>query len=1600
MGLWSILRPKSSIRSELKSGASRELGAQQDLSRIERDYQTNIRMQVAAQTKVLQMEQDEQAGRTYKGAHKIKGKYGAVAADLQQEQQRFGKLLPRVQSKVAAMRAFLRAEEQELTLERFQQGYQEARGNAFDPGALFREGKRHPAGFDELKAIWDRCAEIEGEAALGNLSEASCVSIREAILHLTEAGLGGHIPRSYVSPLEEGTEKTGLDFLLESGRAGLVCGALRNALLAGMYEKLKNQTTSELKVEEFSKLLIEKQVSSAITHRITISAAYRDAVQEYLHPRQPEPEVIEVPEQPEPVKVEVEKQPEPVKVEAEKQPEPEKVEKVKQPEPVKVEVEKQPEPVKAEAPKQKIKKEIKKEEKKELSVEEILDKRKPEIVPVEEWLKGLSLQDMLPTDLKDHKEKYPKLTNALDFYQYVNDKHPMNEWSNEMLKLLSDESRWYCRRIDQRAMALYLEEKHPEILAWIVKESALSCVLKAMISSYYLDVKGKDQYEACKSKVGMLQALTHTVRDALDAEYKKNKKEYEDKAKECENKLEANKQELEEKKKERRRRRPEEIKQVVLHCEEVLKQQDKNSPEAKTMETLLRLAEDFHSDLKPRAIEEYISYFGNMKGKKVACDISLKLKLFQVQSAKYMLKYHPYATRTILRYLELLRFRDEYMRLQKEGKLAFVEISKESLEQINEELQESEKIVKSYEKADWMAKVDEEREKGIKIKEFLIPDAKSQKKSGKAGKQEQKTAEQIADEKQADAYAEKERRTAIQAIKEAYPAAKESDMMVTFRRLGAFLGGGLEEPQERKDYFSLGRLHEKKFTYTPEAMAKMVKIRDLDRFLGIFRTTWAYYIKVRETMENGEPLTIIEDVIAEKPSEFFSDWRLRKDWDPSLYMDRDFATKLCDLQDGDLDLLLGDVLKEEQRKKLSEKLEQIKETLNQGCTELIAKEDYEDESRLEEMIDSYHRTSEVKVKNATVSETTGPSISMEYYKEKKRYPALRGNSSLKIWMQEAGEEKKPSESMEETRKAVQAYYAAVDKNWGSTEYYQVHRRMLEAFRKWKSSEESAGSEAFRKLSKIFTNMYGKAIFQKPADTKKMEKVREACRLQDELNLRYGKYKYQNELKEYAKKGKEEQYKKKYPKPELLDRSGEALFPHMPCAEDIKQGHLGDCFFLSTLLAVVRNDPQEILDRMEDLGDVVKVTFERQTVYVSKKICLPQCAKDSLWVQVMEKAYAMLQEPNDDNTYIGDDYMGFADELLKERGFESLKPEEKDTKLMELFAHTTHHLDSGGNSHKTYRELFKAQSRYTYFRQKEQLRVYEERKKAKKSKTEVAYEELWNLAVNFEENQPEEEKIDRKKLKEVLRKQLEDKLMRELEYRLGTVETLSNRKQRRAGYRALTVDDFRDALRDVKNWKTQMGRPVFYDLLVAVQKIFPEIDEQGLIGYLNQLGEDFMNVGMHTKSEKRFQYGCRMEPDAEIRYTDEALEEYQKIQTFLDGDKKEKVVFAETAQFLTEGTGGGLHDHSVLDGMAMGHAYIVTGYKESHGHKFITMRNPWGTGEVFYAERTRADQSKYLIGKHHFEKERGGGEFDLELNDFMNKIDCVYLMNKEEENKND
>ena len=92
-----------------------------------------------------------------------------------------------------------------------------------------------------------------------------------------------------------------------------------------------------------------------------------------------------------------------------------------------------------------------------------------------------------------------------------------------------------------------------------------------------------------------------------------------------------------------------------------------------------------------------------------------------------------------------------------------------------------------------------------------------------------------------------------------------------------------------------------------------------------------------------------------------------------------------------------------------------------------------------------------------------------------------------------------------------------------------------------------------------------------------------------------------------------------------------LFPHEPCAQDICQGAMGDCFFLSALTDVVKEDPKKIKDMMLDNGDgSVTVRFFKQgenrfrydPVYIKvDKTVLKLGAADTLWVQIMEKAYA-------------------------------------------------------------------------------------------------------------------------------------------------------------------------------------------------------------------------------------------------------------------------------------------------------------------------------------------------------------------------------------------
>jgi len=122
----------------------------------------------------------------------------------------------------------------------------------------------------------------------------------------------------------------------------------------------------------------------------------------------------------------------------------------------------------------------------------------------------------------------------------------------------------------------------------------------------------------------------------------------------------------------------------------------------------------------------------------------------------------------------------------------------------------------------------------------------------------------------------------------------------------------------------------------------------------------------------------------------------------------------------------------------------------------------------------------------------------------------------------------------------------------------------------------------------------------------------------------------------------------------------------PSADDIQQGQAGDCYFLATLAAVAKTDPQVIRQSVADLGDgTYAVQFSgsngaKNFVRVDNDLATyswnsssPAYAKlgngNSMWVAVMEKAFAYFR--NGKCTYASLD-AGWMSEAFRALGRES------------------------------------------------------------------------------------------------------------------------------------------------------------------------------------------------------------------------------------------------------------------------------------------------------------------------------------------------------------
>ncbi len=509
----------------------------------------------------------------------------------------------------------------------------------------------------------------------------------------------------------------------------------------------------------------------------------------------------------------------------------------------------------------------------------------------------------------------------------------------------------------------------------------------------------------------------------------------------------------------------------------------------------------------------------------------------------------------------------------------------------------------------------------------------------------------------------------------------------------------------------------------------------------------------------------------------------------------------------------------------------------------------------------------------------------------------------------------------------------------------------------------------------------------------LKRIRTDCAQADKVARICAEHMYKNETEKCARK-------KQAPlKPlEFCNRSKEPLFTHIPCPQDIKQGHVGDCYLLSALIAITKENPEKITDMMQDMGDLVRVKFQDKTVYVTKKICKPYSAYgDALWVQVMEKAFAQTLDDSEDvadKDFFSDDYPALQEQLLKGEEFQALSPEEKDAKFKELYAKTIFKAGEGGQESLALRYLLgytrKSNAKNSvcigYYPcvngDAEQLKI-----------TRAITERLWNL-VEQEEKEDPQWQITRNTLRTFFRYRLK----RELEYRLG-INTLDKEakitktevdgeivrtgKRKRSNFRPFTINDICEALTDITNWMDQDGHVVWAELLLELKKTAKQPDaitKDTLQQYMKRLSDNFMQAG-EKQGEDRCDIQFRTQLDEEkVHYTPRALLWFKKIKAAVLA--KNSIVCS--ASSLVEGKdANGLYKKFEMNGVVLDHSYQVTDAHEENGHKYITVTNPWGMGIAVYTQRTRLDGTSYTTLGGQMEETDDHGTFDMELNDFMN-----------------
>lgn len=201
-----------------------------------------------------------------------------------------------------------------------------------------------------------------------------------------------------------------------------------------------------------------------------------------------------------------------------------------------------------------------------------------------------------------------------------------------------------------------------------------------------------------------------------------------------------------------------------------------------------------------------------------------------------------------------------------------------------------------------------------------------------------------------------------------------------------------------------------------------------------------------------------------------------------------------------------------------------------------------------------------------------------------------------------------------------------------------------------------------------------------------------------------------------------------------------------------------------------------------------------------------------------------------------------------------------------------------------------------------------------------------------------------------------------------------------------LEDFADVLHDPEIWKDASIQEGLQPFLMVSNMVLesqqkPSITEDQLREHLLTVFDRHLDKAFNGHLEHRPMSG---------KYTEHAVEAYQTLETAL---KQNIPIGIGSKTFLPEGVGPrGLNGEAMQGGLVEGHAYSVTGVMEKDGHRFVQLRNPWGSTVIDYMRTVKPDGT-VQVNAQQSSSDKTGGMFYMELNEFLSKVNAIYYNGK-------